>query len=182
VELGVVVSFDSSFGPSTASRLSGHKGVNAATALAPFVFEGIVERFPDIRMVVASSTAAWIPHWLEQTDDLYLRRPGTHHPDLTRALPSDYLRVRPFFTFSGNDLLLRYPDDYISFSHLMWSSQYPRYQAVEAERAFAAVSAFPEPVRYGLVSGTCRGLYGLPGGTEVDLEPEVKPLAHAIPV
>ncbi len=181
VELGVVVSFDSTFGPSPGSQLSGSKGASAANALAPFVYEGVVERFPDLRMVVAGATAAWIPHWLERTDDLYLRRPGARNPDLTRQLPSDYLRVRPFFTFAGDDLLLQFPDDYINFSHLMWSSQFPTYHACEPVEAPARLTALPEDVRRRVLATTCRGLYGLAGGAAIDLEPEVKPLLHAIP-
>jgi predicted TIM-barrel fold metal-dependent hydrolase len=182
VELGVVLSFDSSFGPSTGDQLSGSKGASPANALAPFVYEGVVERFPDLRMVVANPTAGWIPHWLERTDDLYLRRPGARNPDLTRELPSDYLRVRPFFTFSGDDLLLRFPDEYVSFSHLMWSSQYPTYHASGADAVPAGLAALPDDTRQRVSATNCRSLYGLAGGTEIDLEPPVAPLPHAIPV
>ena len=181
VELGVALSFDSTFGPSAGSQLSGSKGADAANALAPFVYEAVVERFPDLRLVVANPTAAWIPNWLERLDDLYLRRPNARNPDLTRELPSDYLRVRPFFTFSGDDLLLEFPDDYISFSHLMWSSQYPTYHAAEGTETPPGLAALPEDVRQRVRSSTCRGLYGLPGGAAIDLEPEVKLLLHAIP-
>jgi predicted TIM-barrel fold metal-dependent hydrolase len=181
VELGVVLSFDSTFGPSPGSQLSGSKGATVANALAPFVYEAVVERFPDLRMVVANATAAWIPNWLERIDDLYLRRPNARNPELTRELPSDYLRVRPFFTFSGDDLLLEFPDEYISFSHLMWSSQYPTYHADNAAETPAGVATLEGGVRQRVIANTCRGLYGLPGGAEIDLEPEVKPLLHAIP-
>jgi predicted TIM-barrel fold metal-dependent hydrolase len=146
------------------------------------VYEGVVERYPDLRIVVANATAGWIPHWLERTDDLYLRRPGARNPDLTRELPSDYLRVRPFFTFSGDDLLLRFPDEYVSFSHLMWSSQFPTYHASEAAAMPPRVAALPADVRERVCATNCRGLYGLPGGAEIDLEPPVAPLPHAIPV
>jgi predicted TIM-barrel fold metal-dependent hydrolase len=181
VELGMVLSFDSSFGPSPGGQLSGSKGADAANALAPFVYEGVVERFPTIRMVVANPTAGWIPHWLERIDDLYLRRPGARNPDLTRELPSDYLRVRPFFTFSGDDLLLRFPDDYVNFSHLMWCSQFPTYHALETAEPPAGLTSLPEALRERVRATNCRGLYGLPGGAEIDLEPPVAPLPHAIP-
>jgi predicted TIM-barrel fold metal-dependent hydrolase len=181
VDLGVVLSFDSTFGPSMGGQLVGAKGISTATALSSFVYEAVVERFPDLRIVLASPSAAWVPYWLEQTDDLYLRRPGTHHPDLTRRLPSDYLRVRPFFTFTGDDLLLRYPDDYISFTHLMWSNHYPTYHAAEAMNVSAARESLPESLYEQVTSKTCRSLYGLSGGADIDLEPEVRPLVHAIP-
>jgi predicted TIM-barrel fold metal-dependent hydrolase len=181
VELGVVLSFDSSFGPSPGGQLSGSKGANAANALTPFVYEGVVERYPELRIVVANPTAGWVPHFLERTDDLYLRRPGARNPDLTRALPSDYLRVRPFFTFAGDDLLLRFPDEYVSFSHLMWSSQYPTYHAFDHTATPAGVAALPDDMRARVCATNCRGLYGLPGGADIELEPEVRPLPHAIP-
>jgi predicted TIM-barrel fold metal-dependent hydrolase len=182
VDTGVVLSFDSSFGPSPGGQLSGSKGADAANALTPFVYEGVVERFPDLRIVLANHTAGWIPHWLERIDDLYLRRPGARNPDLTRELPSDYLRVRPFFTFAGDDLLLRFPDDYVSFTHLMWSSQFPTYHAADGTAEPAGLAALPDDVRERVRAANCRGLYGLPGGAAVDLEPPVAPLPHAIPV
>jgi predicted TIM-barrel fold metal-dependent hydrolase len=181
VESQLVVSFDSTFGPSPGSQIVGPKGVSTATALISFVYEAVVERFPELRMVLAAPTAAWIPHWLEQADDLYLRRPGTHNPDLTRALPSDYLRVRPFFVFTGDDALLEYPDEYISFGHLMWSNYYPTYYAAEAQTSFVKIDALPDDLSDRILSATCRGLYGLPDGADIDLEPALKPLVHAIP-
>jgi predicted TIM-barrel fold metal-dependent hydrolase len=180
-DLGLVLSFDASFGPSTGTQVTGPRGVSTATALTSFVYEGVVERFPTLRIVLASTTAGWVPHWLEQADDLYMRRPSTHNPDLTRRLPSDYLRCRPFFTFSGNDVLLRYPDDYISATHLMWSSQYPTYHALETAEARSSVAALSADIADRILATTCRGLYGLPGGAEIDLEPDLAPLVHAIP-
>ena len=41
-------------------------------------------------------------------------------------------------------------------------------------------TALPDDVREQVLSTTCRSLYGLPGGTAIDLEPAVNPLVHAI--
>jgi predicted TIM-barrel fold metal-dependent hydrolase len=181
VELDIVLSFDSSFGPSTGAQISGPRGVGTATALTSFVYEGVVERFPAMKIVLAAPTAGWVPHWLEQADDLYMRRPGTHNPELTRALPSDYLRRRPFFTFAGDDVILRHPDAYVSSEHLMWCNQFPTYHSVEAMEGLGSLSSLPAARVERVSSTTCRGLYGLRGGAPIDLEPSLEPLVHAIP-
>jgi predicted TIM-barrel fold metal-dependent hydrolase len=182
VNADLVVSFDASFGPSI-GRSSG-RGIMTTgpeDAVAQFVYQGVVERFPTMRYVISMPTAGWVPAWLERLDDGYLRFPAAQNTNLTRGLPSDYLRTRPFFTFSGQDLILDYPDDYIAFSHLMWSSQYPTFHALEAAESFSQLSGLDPATHDAIRGGTCRGLYGLPDGAQIDFDPVVNPLPHAIP-
>lgn len=182
VALGLVVSFDGSFGPSLGRAPGSVRGAGGPDdAVKQFVYQGVVDRFPTMRYVVSASTAGWIPAWLERGDDGYLRFPAAQNKDLLYPLPSDYLRRRPFYTYSGRDLILDHPDAYISFTHLMWSSQYPTFQAFEAPASFAQLAELSPEVRDAITGGTCRSLYRLPGGTEIDFEPHVDPLPHAVP-
>jgi uncharacterized protein len=181
-ETDLVVSFDGSFGPSI-GRSSG-RGIMTTgpeDAIAQFVYQGVVERFPMMRYVISMPTAGWVPAWLERLDDGYLRFPAAQNKDLSRDLPSDYLRTRPFFTFSGGDLILDYPDEYISLSHLMWSSQYPTFHALEVHESCTQLAKLDLTVRDAIRGNTCRGLYGLPGGVPINFDPSVYRLPHAIP-
>ena len=182
VECRGVLSFDTSFGPALGDTLSGAMGPSAGGPLMHFVYQGVVDRFPTMSIVVNGPTASWIPYWLERIDDRYLRFPATQNNELLRQLPSDYLRKRPFFTFSGNDPILAYPDDYISFSHLMWSSQYPTFFSVDSEKASEGLDGLDSTTREKIMGNNCRDLYQLSGANPIDLEPSVKPLPHAVPV
>jgi predicted TIM-barrel fold metal-dependent hydrolase len=184
VESETVLSFDSSFGfiPDSGPVGGFPLGPNAATPLTALVYQAVVERFPTMLIAVSNPIAGWIPYWLERGDDLYLRSVRSQNPELTRALPSDYLRKRPFFTFSGNDPILSYSEDYISFSHLMWSSQFPTFYALEGALPIPALSDIDPAYRDQVLGGTCRALYRLPGAAQIDLEPSLGSLPHAVPV
>jgi predicted TIM-barrel fold metal-dependent hydrolase len=179
VELGAVLSFDTSFGFSPEG--TSFFGPNAVQPIRQFVYNGVVERFPTMRVVVSVPTAGWLPYWLEGGDDRYLRYPAAQNKDLTRPLPSEYVRRQPFFTFSGEDPLLAYSDDYVSFSHLMWSSQYPTFYGLEAAKSIERLAGLDSSDRDQIFSKTCRSLYGLPGGGDIDFDPPLRPLQHAVP-
>jgi predicted TIM-barrel fold metal-dependent hydrolase len=184
VEYGLVLSFDKSFGPAIGdSGMQFNGGNNGTAPLESLIYSGVLDRFPELRMVVVSPTAGWIPYWLERTDDSFCRTAvRMTWVRMSREMPSDYLRTRPFYTFSGNDLLLNFPDCYIAASHLMWSSQYPTFFAAEAAEVVGGMEGVDPAIQGQLLGGTCRGLYGLKGGTPVNLEPAVPSLPHAIPV
>jgi hypothetical protein len=63
----------------------------------------------------------------------------------------------------------------------MWSSQYPTFHALEAAESFSQLSGLDPATHDAISGGTCRGLYGLPDGAEIDFDPVVHPLPHAIP-
>jgi predicted TIM-barrel fold metal-dependent hydrolase len=64
-----------------------------AQTLATMIFDGVLERFPDLRMGVIEQGAIWVPSWMRQMEsafDAFVR-----HEERLRALsmrPSDYVR------------------------------------------------------------------------------------------
>jgi hypothetical protein len=61
------------------------------TTLGHFIFTGILERFPKLRVAILESNAGWLPFWLERLDltqqDILLRSILKHYPDEEAHLP-----------------------------------------------------------------------------------------------
>jgi predicted TIM-barrel fold metal-dependent hydrolase len=70
-----------------------------AQTLATMIFDGVLERFPDLRLGVIEQGAIWVPSWTRQMEaafDAFAR-----HEERLRALslrPSDYVRRQVRFT------------------------------------------------------------------------------------
>ena len=64
--------------------------------LTSLVFQGITERFPDLKFVFQEAGVAWVPYLTWRLDDHYLEL-GDELPDL-RKLPSAYIDERFYFT------------------------------------------------------------------------------------
>ena len=70
-----------------------------AQTLATMIFDGVFERFPDLRLGVIEQGAIWVPSWMRQMEaafDAFAR-----HEDRLRSLsmrPSDYVRRQIRFT------------------------------------------------------------------------------------
>jgi predicted TIM-barrel fold metal-dependent hydrolase len=63
-----------------------------AVALADLILNGVLERFPSLRVGVVELTASWVPHFLLHIDgasDFYTQRHGEPYHRLS-ARPSDY--------------------------------------------------------------------------------------------
>jgi uncharacterized protein len=70
-----------------------------AQTLATLIFDGVLERFPDLRIGVIEQGAIWVPSWLRQMESAY---DAFHrHEERLQALslrPTDYVRRQVRFT------------------------------------------------------------------------------------
>ena len=70
-----------------------------AQTLATMIFDGVLERFPDLRIGVIEQGAIWVPSWLRQMESAY---DAFHrHEERLQALslrPTDYVRRQVRFT------------------------------------------------------------------------------------
>jgi uncharacterized protein len=70
-----------------------------AQTLATMIFDGVFERFPDLRVGVIEQGATWVPSWMRQMESAF--DAFSRHEDRLRALsmrPSDYVRRQIRFT------------------------------------------------------------------------------------
>jgi len=87
------------------------------------IFSGVLDRFPDLRIVSAENNCGWLPYYLQRMDRTFER--GRYAAGFKLSLkPSEYFQRQMYCT---------YIDDYVGVANrhfigvdkLMWSSDYP---------------------------------------------------------
>jgi predicted TIM-barrel fold metal-dependent hydrolase len=70
-----------------------------AQTLATLIFDGVLQRFPELRIGVIEQGAIWVPSWMRQMESAF--EAFVRHEDRLQALalrPSDYVRRQVRFT------------------------------------------------------------------------------------
>jgi len=91
--------------------------------LGLFVFGGVFERHPDLKMVVAEADAGWVPHWMYRSDHAAEKWGKSMERTISRK-PSEYVLSNCHFTFQ--DDATAYQNEMLLDSDcLMWASDFP---------------------------------------------------------
>jgi predicted TIM-barrel fold metal-dependent hydrolase len=101
----------------------GRMGGGAIQTLSHMIFGGVLERHPRLRVGLTETGIGWIPFFLEQSDDNFLRHRFWTKTSL-RLLPSDYFHRQCFCTFQVDTYGIR-NRDLAGVHNIMWSSDYP---------------------------------------------------------
>jgi hypothetical protein len=108
-------------------------------SIVVFVFGGVLERFPGLKIVSAENDAAWMPYLMWRMDMIY-GRGFASAPVRLKLKPSEYIQRQVYATFINEpvfvDGLHRYGPD-----NIMWSSDYPHTSA--SGRACGSLSTRP---------------------------------------
>ena len=101
-----------------------HKLFQTVDALYDFIYGGVLERFPRLKLVLVESEIGWIPFVLEQWDYYFKRFAGRSASLSITKLPSEYFHRQVYATFFndavGGHLLSWWGED-----NCMWSNDYP---------------------------------------------------------
>ncbi len=138
--------------------------LSTGEALGMWILGGVLERFPDLKLVFVEPGVGWIAWWLNLVDDMVLRQ-DYELPDL-REVPSHYFHKNVFITFIDEaDALAYAPFRYkIGVENIMWSSDYPHpVSSFPNSRKIAAecVAALPEDERELITSGNAKRVWNL---------------------
>jgi predicted TIM-barrel fold metal-dependent hydrolase len=133
-------------------------------SLAVFVLDGVLERFPTLKLVSAENDVAWIPYLMWKMDFVQDRfgRSGAAPVKLSLK-PSEYLKRQVYATFINEPIFLNTLNLY-GVDNAMWSSDYPHTAAIWPrsqqfiEETFGALS---EENRRKIVHDTAARLYGI---------------------
>ena len=112
--------FTPSRGPAGLGFLNIIRGVQDIMGL--FVFGGVFERFPKLKMVVAEGDAGWVPHYMYRADHGAARLGGKDK--LISRPPSEYVRDNVWFTFQDDATAYQNPT-MVENDKLIWASDYP---------------------------------------------------------
>ncbi|HEX4518634.1 MAG TPA: amidohydrolase family protein [Gaiellaceae bacterium] len=130
------------------------------TQLQSLLVEGVFDRFPEFRLVLAESGFAWLPAFLWRLDKEWkgLRRevPWMRRPP--SAYVADSVRVTMQPLDCPLELVPRVLDRLGSPELLLYSSDYPHGHL---EPAGSVLSAVPAELRAGVEAGNARSFYGL---------------------
>ena len=92
-----------------------------------FLFGGVFETHPKLKMVVAEGDAGWIPHYKYRADHAIQRLGPAVGCKLTR-MPSEYITENISFTFQ-DDLTAYTDQDVVDSGCLTWANDYPHTDA-----------------------------------------------------
>jgi predicted TIM-barrel fold metal-dependent hydrolase len=133
--------------------------LHMATVLMSLVFGGVLERSPDLRVVIGESGIGWIPYvlhrmdaeWEDQFQDLGLSMP-----------PSAYWRRQCRATYQTDPIGIKLLDD-LGAETIMWGSDFPHPDGVwpdSREYIERELGHLPAAVRHQIVCGNAARLYG----------------------
>jgi predicted TIM-barrel fold metal-dependent hydrolase len=137
-------------------------GLGAQRTLGYLAASGVLERFPDLHVVMVECGAGWLAWLLERMDEAFEEHSNWVQPKLVEP-PSFYVRRQGHVTF-GNDSAGVVNRSFTGIEALLWASDYPHPEGTWPhtqdilDRIFADV---PEPERDLVTYSTTARLYGL---------------------
>jgi predicted TIM-barrel fold metal-dependent hydrolase len=99
------------------------KLADVANALFDFIFYGVLERYPKLRLVSVENESGWLPFMVQQWDYYYRRFRGVNPTPFTRD-PSEYVRDQVFSCFFSDSVCGRNLE-WWGQDNLMWSNDFP---------------------------------------------------------
>jgi predicted TIM-barrel fold metal-dependent hydrolase len=96
-----------------------------AECVADWTVSGVLERWPDLRVVLVEAGIGWIPYYLERLDTMVTNHGWTTFPDhAISEKPSFYWHRNMAATFEQDKTGMRLLD-MIGIDNLMWATDYP---------------------------------------------------------
>jgi predicted TIM-barrel fold metal-dependent hydrolase len=97
--------------------------LSSAEALGMWILTGVLERFPDLKLVFVEPGLGWVAWWLQTADDMVLRQ-GYEFPAL-KELPSTYFARNVSLTFIEEIDAVQHLRHRLGSENLLWSTDYP---------------------------------------------------------
>jgi predicted TIM-barrel fold metal-dependent hydrolase len=135
---------------------------DAPGRMLELIFGGVLDRFPGLRFAMTEVDCGWVPYFVDQANDNYLRHEKATlvGKELAR-LPGDY--IREFFWFSFiTDMYGIENRHRIGVDRMLWSNDYPHivsdwpYSWKSINAQFAGV---PADERQAILAGNAQSLY-----------------------
>jgi uncharacterized protein len=130
--------------------------------ITSIVFEGVPERFPDLRIAFLEAGCGWAPYWMERMDDEYAKR-AVEAPALKKN-PSQYVRSgNIYFSCEADEWLLPQAMKLVGENQIVYASDFPHWdnsypQSLDEIRDRGDLS---DAQKGKILGGNARRLYGL---------------------
>ena len=139
----------------------------AKEALSAIILSGVLERYPQLNIVIGEVNWGWAPFWLQELDENYQRYIGRAEGDAPDTLaklpllPSEYYQRQCYMTLM-EDPVGGYVAERWLHGTAMWSNDYPHWNGIWGlgteiiNRTLAPLSV---EKRYDVVCGNVARLY-----------------------
>jgi uncharacterized protein len=153
--------------PPTANK-SGLPGdmriADVTTRMLQLMWSGVLDRFPELKVLFAEVDAGWVPFFKEQIDNRFHRLSRANQFGLERP-PSEYFDAHYSYAFV-TDMVAIQNRHAVGIKNMLWSDDYPHYGSDWPFTQRALTSAFtgiPTDERDDILAGNVARLYGLQG-------------------
>ena len=116
-----------SYGDRMHTHTSGHiiaHPFEAMVAMMSLIWFGVVERFPDLKVVHVEADAGWLPYWLQRMEQHYDYSGQAEHPDLKRR-PTEYFKQNFLVAARGDEMTLPAAVELVGEDYLTFNTDYP---------------------------------------------------------
>ena len=121
----------------------------AQCQMTSMIFNGLFERYPELKVVFLELGAGWVPWYLSRADENY--REFRHETPWLRKLPSEYLRenirlaTQPLTDISIQEFV-RFNESFATEDVFLFSTDYPHFDSDSAD-AVLPKGRMPEELR-----------------------------------
>ena len=148
-------------GPKIGQFMSIIRGIQ--DILLMFIFSGIFERHPKLRVVCAEADAGWAPHFAYRMDHAYKRHRYWLETGTLSKPPSEYFHENIYMTFQ-DDYAATHTAHLGASNRLMWASDFPHNDGTfphTQEVVATLTEGMDEGMRRAITGGNMQALYGL---------------------
>ena len=133
--------------------------------MTSMVFEGVMEKFPELRVAFLEAGCTWVPYWMDRMDEEFEFRGEAEAPLLTKK-PSEYLKsTNVFVACEPEEQLLPEAARIIGEDSILYASDFPHWDGSYPQSLFefeAREDLSPDQKRQILIDNPKR-LYKLDG-------------------
>jgi len=136
--------------------------MTVSESLALLIFSGVLERHPDLRLVIAEGGIGWLAYYIERMDHV-MKKHGAFAGTTIKELPSFYFKRQMLATFE-EDLAGMRTYDLIGAKNIMWASDYPHSDSTWPNSLQAIETHFgdlPDEDRRAMTCENAGRIYGL---------------------
>ena len=131
--------------------------------LSGLVYGGVLERHPDLRVLVLECGGGWIAHWMDRFDE-FLEAYDWALPEKLSLEPSDYFRRQCVISFDPGERTMGAMADLAGEDNLIWASDFPhsdaKYPGV-VDELLESVAHMPTARARKIVGANAARIYGI---------------------
>ncbi len=98
-------------------------GLGSTQPLAAFIFSGVMDRFPKLKVALIETSIGWLPYFAEQMDALWLQQRWLDPSPKLKQLPSEYIRSI-YASFDREWLGVKYRE-HVGVDNVLFGTDYP---------------------------------------------------------